>query len=332
MTRATRPTVLSVDDDEGVREAICLDLQDHFDVVTASSGREALDVLARRDVDVVLLDLRMPEMTGEEVLTRLRASRSQPPVVVMTVIDRPKTVVECMKLGAVDYVTKPWEHGEITATIQRILREAQAPPGVLLVSDDPAALVPVELALERHVRVRTMSVTAALASNFPAELVVVHAPDHPKASLSSKLTGRFPHAVPVWVRDEHSSLVKTLGDIRAHLTSLGTLRSQLPRAVVAAIDVMVPHCGDPLTIDEVARRVGVSEDHLIRMFRESFGLTAGAYYVRLRIAVACRLLRDTDEKMDEVALQVGYSGAANLSRAFKEVMGVRPGEFRRSVT
>jgi len=42
------------------------------------------------------------------------------------------------------------------------------------------------------------------------------------------------------------------------------------------------------------------------------------------------LLRDTDEKMEDIAQQVGYSGAANLSRAFKEVMGMRPGEFRRS--
>ncbi|PYN29764.1 MAG: hypothetical protein DME01_29240 [Candidatus Rokuibacteriota bacterium] len=93
---------------------------------------------------------------------------------------------------------------------------------------------------------------------------------------------------------------------------------------------MVRYCRDPLTIDEIARTVGVSKDHLIRVFRETFGLTAGAYYIRLRIAVACRLLRDTDEKMDDVALQVGYSGAANLSRAFKEVIGIRPGEFRRS--
>ena len=86
---------------------------------------------------------------------------------------------------------------------------------------------------------------------------------------------------------------------------------------------------DPLTIAEIAREVGVSDDHLIRIFREAFGLPAGTYYTRLRLTVACRLLRETDEKMDDVAHHVGYSGAANLSRAFKEVMGVRPGEFRR---
>lgn len=291
MVTATRPTVLSVDDDAGIRDAICLELEDHFDVATAASGREALDMLARQRVDVMLLDLRMPEMTGEEVLTRLRAARAHPPVIVMTVIDKLKTVVECIKLGAVDYVTKPWERGEVAATIQRILREAQASPGVLLVSDHPAALVPVALALEGSVRVRTMSVAAALASNFSAQVVVVHAPDDPKRSVISKLARRFPLAASVWVEDEPSNLVKTLSDLHAHLSGVDVPGGQLSRTVVTAIDVMVRHCDDPLTIDEIAQRVGVSKDHLIRVFRDFFGLTAGAYYVRLRIAVACRLFK-----------------------------------------
>ena len=331
MATETRPTVLSVDDDAGIRAALCLELEDDYDVTTAAGGREALDVLARRRVDVMLLDLRMPEMTGEEVLTTLRAARSQPPIIVMTVIDKVKTVVECMKLGAADYVTKPWEPGEVPATIQRILREVEAPPGVLLVSDDPVALVPVALALEGHVRVRTLSVAAAFASSFPARVVVFHASDRSRASILVELSRRFPQTAAVWVKDASPNhLDQTLSDINGHLDRRGAPRGQLSRVVVAAIDVMVRSCGDPVTIDEIARTVGVSKDHLIRMFRDAFGLTAGAYYTRLRIAVACRLLRDTDEKMDDVALQVGYSGAANLSRAFKEVMGIRPGEFRRS--
>jgi AraC family transcriptional regulator len=70
---------------------------------------------------------------------------------------------------------------------------------------------------------------------------------------------------------------------------------------MAAIEVMVSHCQDPLTIEEIARAVGVSEDHLSRVFRETFGRPAAAYYTRLRIAVACRLLRETVEKMESVA-------------------------------
>lgn len=203
---ATRPTVLSVDDDAGIRDAIRLELENHFDVATAANGREALDVLARQHVDVVLLDLRMPKMTGEELLTTLRReARVQPPVIVTTVVDTLNTVVRCIKLGAADYVTKPWDPGELGGTIERVLRETQGPPGVLLVSDDPVALVPVALALERQVHVRTISVAEAVPSNFPAQVLVLHAPDRADRARLSELPGRFPHAAPIWAATRRRS-------------------------------------------------------------------------------------------------------------------------------
>jgi len=208
------------------------------------------------------------------------------------------------------------------------LRDVETLPGILLVSDDPAALVPVAIALEGHVRVRAMSVAAACASSFPAQVLVLHASERFEAPALSELSARFPRAAIVRANQEPvKSLDRTLDEISARLGD-GVPRNTLPYVVVAAIEVMVRHCRDPLTIDEIARTIGVSTDHLIRVFHEAFDLTAGAYYVRLRIAVACRLLSDTNEKMEDIAIQVGYSGAANMSRAFKEVMGIRPGEFR----
>jgi AraC-like DNA-binding protein/CheY-like chemotaxis protein len=282
----------------------------------------------------------MPDMAGEDVLRRLSAAQSRPPVIVMSAVREVETVVECMKLGATDYVTKPWECGEFGAAIQRSLRGAAAEPGVLLVSDDPVALAPMQLALHSHVRVGIMSVAAATESRFPALIVVLHAPDPSYVAAVSGLRARFPSAEvflvsddPELTRELHAMpnrldllvrrVNRTLGD-REHV------RDQLPRAVVAAVEVMASHCAEPLTLAEIASRVGISEDHLGRLFRQTFGVTAASYYVRLRIAVACRLLRDTDQKMDDVAHRVGYSGAAKLSRAFKEVMGIRPGEFRRT--
>jgi len=336
----TRPTVLSVDDEQAILDSIRLELEDDFDVVTATSGAEALDLLAHRHVDIVLLDLRMPDMDGEEVLRRLGSARARPPVIVVSVVRQTETVVECMKLGAVDYVTKPWESGELRATVLRNLRRVKAVPGVLLVSDDATALVPVQLALHFHVGVSAVSVAKAMASNLPALVVVLHAPDKSKVAALSAVPARFPGAAMVWVSNDPSvdpgslTLPNRLDLVLDHVDKLlGDVvppRIHLSRALLAAVDLMVNHCRDPLTVDEIAHRVGLSEDHLIRIFRQAFGWPAATYYVRLRIAVACRLLSDTDETMDNVARRVGYSGAANLSRAFKEVMGIRPSEYRRS--
>jgi CheY-like chemotaxis protein len=337
---STRPTVLCVDDEPAILDSIRLELEDDFDVVTATSGAEALALLAYRHLDIVLLDLRMPGMDGEEVLRRLSSVKARPPVIVVSVVRQTEAVVECMKLGAVDYVTKPWESGELRATILKNLRRDRTAPGLLLVSDDATALVPVQLAVHLHVRVSAMSVARAMASNFPALVVVLYAPDKSKVPALSAVPTRFPGAGVVWVSNDPSvdpgrlTLPNRLDLVLDHVDKLlGDVippRAHLSRALLAAVDLMATHCRDPRTIEEIARRVGLSEDHLIRVFRQAFGLPAATYYVRLRIAVACRLLSDTDETMDAVARRVGYSGAANLSRAFKEVTGIRPSEYRRS--
>src|SRR5262245_50393467 len=329
----TRRTILSVDDEQSILDLIRIEFEDDFNVITTRSGAEALELLVHQPVDVVLLDLRMPQMDGEEFLRRLNSTRVRPPVVVVSVVRETETVVECMKLGAVDYVTKPWERGELRAAILRSLRPARATPGVLLVSDDVVAL-------HFYVRVTALSVAGALAADLPARVLVLHAPDATKASALSALPSRFPDAAVVWVSNDSSidpslaalpnRLEVIVDQVDRLLGDLVPTRAHLSRALLAAVDLMASHYRDPLTVDEIARRVGVSEDHLIRIFRQAFGLPAATYYVRLRIAVACRLLSDTDEKMDDVARRVGYSGAANLSRAFKEVMGIRPSEYRRS--
>lgn len=307
-------------------------------MVTTTSGSEALDLLAHRHVDVVLLDLRMPEMDGEEVLRRLSSARVRPPVVVVSVVRETERVIECMRLGAVDYVTKPWEWDELRAAIRRSLRPTSGTAGVLLVSDDAAALVPVQVSLQLYVRATAMSVAAAMAANVSPLIIVLHAPDASKVPALAALPARFPGAAVVWVSNDASidpglvALPNRLDLVLEHidrlLGGLVPVRAHLSRALVSAVELMIAHCRDPLTVDDIARRVGVSEDHLIRIFRHAFGLPAATYYVRMRIAVACRLLSDTSEKMDDVARRVGYSSAANFSRAFNEVMGIRPSEYR----
>lgn len=339
MADATRPTVLAVDDEPGILDSVRLELEDELDVLTARSGVEALELVARRQVDVILLDLRMPDMPGEEVLRRLSTARLRPTVIVMSAVREIGTVVECIKLGAEDYVTKPWQSGELSATIQRSLRTTRAEPSVLLVSDDATALAHLQVALHPHVRVATASVATATECRAPALIVVVYADTASNVAALSGLSAHFPGSAVLWVSDDLSvsrdlgalpnRLDLLLGRVRAVLGDRVVLPTQLPRAVIAAIDLMVSHCRNPLTLNEIAARVNISEDHLGRLFRQALCMPAASYYTRLRIAVACRLLKDTDNKIDDVAVCVGYSGAAKLSRAFKEITGIRPGEFRR---
>jgi two-component system response regulator AtoC len=118
-----RPVVLVVDDDAGVRESFRLTLEDHYDVIDVPDGPRALDAVRASQVDLVLLDIRLPEMDGIEVLERIKAIDEGIEVVLVTAVRTVRTAVAAMKLGAFDYLTKPFEEDDLLAVIARALEK-----------------------------------------------------------------------------------------------------------------------------------------------------------------------------------------------------------------
>jgi DNA-binding NtrC family response regulator len=111
--------VLVVDDEPGVRESLRLILKDRAEVTLAASGEEGLAVATARVFDVVLLDILMPGMDGLDILERLRAATQVPQVIMLTATKTVKTAVRAMKLGAFDYVTKPFDIDELILLVER---------------------------------------------------------------------------------------------------------------------------------------------------------------------------------------------------------------------
>jgi CheY-like chemotaxis protein/AraC-like DNA-binding protein len=122
-----RPVVLVVDDDDGVREALHLILDDDYVVLDVGDGRTALSIIRAQPVDLVLLDILMPEVDGIEILQELRTFAPTLPVIMMTAVKTVLTAVSAMKLGAHDYITKPFQDASLLASIRTAL-EARAGP------------------------------------------------------------------------------------------------------------------------------------------------------------------------------------------------------------
>ena len=112
--------VLVVDDEKPTRVLMERELpQSGCVVVTAQSGEEALDLLSRQDFDVVLLDLKMPGLGGMATLRRIRSSGIPAEVVVLTGHPEVESAIEAMKLGAYDYLIKPFKLSEVEAVLRR---------------------------------------------------------------------------------------------------------------------------------------------------------------------------------------------------------------------
>ena len=118
--------VLVVDDEKPTRVLMERELpQTGCVVVTAQSGEEALEILSRQDFDVVLLDLKMPGLGGMATLRRLRSSGNPAEVVVLTGHPEVESAIEAMKLGAYDYLIKPFKLSEVEAVLRRAAEKRQ---------------------------------------------------------------------------------------------------------------------------------------------------------------------------------------------------------------
>ena len=120
------PTVLVVDDKESLRDSVGFTLQRAgFAVLSAPSGAAAIEIITRRCPDAVVTDLKMPGMTGVELIGKARAIRSELPIVLMTAYGTVQNAVEAMKLGAYDYITKPFEGDELIIAVKRAIEHAR---------------------------------------------------------------------------------------------------------------------------------------------------------------------------------------------------------------
>ncbi len=122
-----RPTVLVVDDKKNMLRLMAKVLKQDVHVRTAESGAEAIAVLEKEAIDAVLCDLKMPDMDGLEVLRAAKHLRPGIEFVLMTAFASVGTAVEALRMGAVDYLTKPFEPEAARTVILRALRR-QSPP------------------------------------------------------------------------------------------------------------------------------------------------------------------------------------------------------------
>jgi DNA-binding NtrC family response regulator len=116
------PHVLVVDDEPGVRESLRMLMKDDFDVTAVGDVDAALAVIDARPIDAVLLDLVMPGRTGLDFLRELAERSEVPPVLVLSATRTVATAVEAMKLGAADFVTKPFEIDALRIKLRQLIR------------------------------------------------------------------------------------------------------------------------------------------------------------------------------------------------------------------
>jgi DNA-binding transcriptional MocR family regulator/CheY-like chemotaxis protein len=323
--------VLIVDDDEAVRLALRLILDDHHDVLEAADGAVALELLEREPVDVVVLDLLLPGADGFEVLERVRGRPRPLGVVVISALGTSWPAAAAMRLGAVDYLTKPFDDAQVLTAVAEGLAASRrrAPPAT------PARrprLLCVGLPLGVRATLTILLGDACLVESAPdvaAALEEVEA-DPPDAVAADRgqdlsvLRGRFLRG-PVVAFVSIGALLRDLAAIAPRPADRWSTFGDTTRWVLDDLCDRYARAA----VERLAATLRLAPHALADRFRREMGTPLRAYVQALRIEVARLLLLETGLGTSAIAAHVGLHDASHLSRLFTVQVGCRPGAYRR---
>jgi len=290
-----RPVVLLVDDNDAVRGLLQFILEDHYEVVSVSSGEAGLREVAQRRVDMVLLDLLMPGMDGWEVFERLRGmSRRRPKVIFMTGVDSSVAAVAALKLGAEDWIVKPFDESALLRQLRLLFPTAR-----------PIRIQGGELG-DRA----TLAVVARARCGIPVQYRAHHpVPSNPTEVVVLDAAG-----------------AATEGGLRAMLGQSPLNLTALSPATAAALHHVSARYSR-VNVTSLARAVGLSTDSLRQRFKRDLGLTPRDWITRVRVEVIKQRLTP-DLPLERLAVEVGLCDAPHLSRVFARYVGESPGLYR----
>jgi len=122
---ARQGSVLVVDDELGPRESLRMILRPLFEVKTASNGQEALQCLQQEKIDLITLDLKMPGLSGLDVLREIKKMDVDAAVIIITAYGTLTNAHEAIRYGAVDFISKPYNATDILSVVRRTVEQKQ---------------------------------------------------------------------------------------------------------------------------------------------------------------------------------------------------------------
>jgi CheY-like chemotaxis protein len=349
-----RPTILVVEDDDATRDLLIGALENSCHPIGARDGMEALGILASGVAEAVLLDLSLPDFDGREILRRLAGLVAPLPVIVITGRHDPRAVVECMRLGALDYITKPFTLNEVADSVQRVMRLTYIGARhsmVLVVGGDRGEAATLQVLLGGFMPLTIVATVQgaleAIATCTPSLLVLfepVSASERRSllfalrrddvttglliVSIDSDPTLAWPTEAPRLVGvlrapyRLHELVMRVLHAVRA-----GPSRLTLP--IVQAAEYVSRHYHEACLLQDAAAYADVSPSHLAHLFHQRLGMTWRQFVARTRVELAKEHLQNPRHTLEAVAELVGFCDAPHLSRVFRQQLKQSPGQFRK---
>ena len=333
--------ILIVDDETSIRAQLEESLREAgFETRTAANGEEAAKLAHEQSFDLCLSDIRMPVLGGIDLLKRLRETSPETMVVLMTAYGGLETAIQALRLGAVDYLLKPFQHDELIAKVNRIVEhrrlvqenrslrravDAGAPRG--MIGDSPAMRKVLETvdrvaSLPSHVLITGESGTGKelvaraiheRGSRAKSPFVPINCAAIPEALLESELFGHVKGAFTGAVENKEG-LLKTAGEGTIFLDELGDMPLALQAKLLRAIENReIQPVGSTRRVQFQARVLAATNRDL-RVETEAGRFRGDLFYRLAVVEIRVPALRERREDIPMLANHFAAKYARELAR------------------
>jgi len=294
-------TVLVVDDERNMLLVMDMALAEAgYRVLTAERAEDALPMLRDPDLAVVLSDLKMPGMSGEEFIARCQRERSDVPVIVVTAFGSIRSAIQCIQAGASDYLTKPFEPEELQFAVQSALRLHD------LMRENRQLQAAVSGAAPRRRLVGSSAAMLALRDEinrvapYKTNVLISGESGTGKEAVARSIHENGPRATKPWVAINCSAIPRDLMESEL----FGFVRGAFTGAVQSRLGRLEQANGGTLFLDEVGDLDLALQAKLLRVLQEREFSPVGSDVIRrvdLRVIAATH--RDLDEMVREGAFR-----------------------------
>jgi len=137
-------SILIVDDEKGVRESLRMVLQDEYELYTAKTGREALRIFASRSIDIVLLDIMLPDIDGRHLIPDFKQIDDSVDIIMVTAVKDLQSGIDAIKNGAHDYLVKPFEVENVENIVAKAIKKKKLLKEIILLKQEVGQCRPLE--------------------------------------------------------------------------------------------------------------------------------------------------------------------------------------------
>lgn len=181
-------TILVVDDEHGVRQSFNMVLKDEYNLLLAGTGQEAIDIFTKNSIDMILLDICLPDSDGLELLEKFKEADPKTEIIMVTTVNEVQTAVKAIKLGAYEYIIKPFIVDDILTVIGRALEKQSLVKEVTYLRNALERYHPFEKMIGKDIKMRKIFDLISIVSQSDGTVLI-----HGESGTGKELVARAIH-------------------------------------------------------------------------------------------------------------------------------------------